>query len=123
MLQRDDLVRILYKLAIDAGAKVDFHTEVTSIHQGSDAVPNPSVTLSTGDVLTADIIVGADGYNSMVREVVTEEEDCAQPGGMTLYTGVVDAAGMLKDSELRPYALSDEVSSLSRCRVASAQLR
>ena len=107
--QRDDIVRLLYELATDAGAQIDFNTEVISIHQGSAGVPNPSVTLANGDVLTADIIVGADGYKSMVREVVLEEEDCAEPAGMTLYTGVVDAKGMLSDPELRPYALADEV--------------
>ncbi|KAL7280606.1 hypothetical protein ACG7TL_005543 [Trametes sanguinea] len=106
--QHDDLIRMLYKLATEAGARVDFHTEVTAIQPGSDSIPNPSVTLANGDVLTADMVVGADGYRSLVREVVLEEEDMAKPGGMTLYTGVVPAEEMLKDPELRPYALSDE---------------
>ena len=121
--QRDDIVRLLYELATDAGAQIDFNTEVISIHQGSAGVPNPSVTLANGDVLTADIIVGADGYKSMVREVVLEEEDCAEPAGMTLYTGVVDAKGMLSDPELRPYALADEVRASIFLRTASYSLR
>ena len=45
----------------------------------------------------------------MVRDVVLEEDDNAKPAGMTLYTGVVPAEGMLQDPDLRPYALSDEV--------------
>ncbi|KAH9893223.1 FAD/NAD-P-binding domain-containing protein [Cubamyces lactineus] len=108
MMHHDDIVRMLYRLATEAGAQIDFHTEVTSIQQGTDRFPNPSVTLANGDVLTADMIIGADGYRSKVREVVLEEEDVAKPGGMTLYTGVVKAEDMLKDPELRPYALSDE---------------
>ncbi|OSD05334.1 FAD/NAD-P-binding domain-containing protein [Trametes coccinea BRFM310] len=108
LMHHDDLIRMLYKLATEAGARVDFHTEVTAIQPGSDSIPNPSVTLANGDVLTADMVVGADGYRSLVREVVLEEEDMAKPGGMTLYTGVVPAEEMLKDPELRPYALSDE---------------
>ncbi|KAI0831918.1 FAD/NAD-P-binding domain-containing protein [Trametes gibbosa] len=108
MMHHDDIIQILYKLATDAGATVDFHTQVVSIHPGSDSIPNPSITLANGDVLTADMLIGADGYKSLVREVVLEEEDDVKPGGLTLYTGVVDAEEMLKDSELRPYALSDE---------------
>ncbi|KAI0676017.1 FAD/NAD-P-binding domain-containing protein [Trametes maxima] len=108
LMHHNDIIRILYKLATEAGAQVDFHTEVVSIQQGTDEIPNPSVTLANGDVLTADMLIGADGYASMVREIVLEEEDVAKPGGLTLYTGVVDAEGMLKDPELRPYALSDE---------------
>lgn len=102
---------MIYKLAVEAGATVRFNTEVTSIHQGSDEIPNPSVTLANGDVLTADVLIGADGYKSQVRDIVLEEEDNARPAGMTLYTGVVNAEDMLKDPELRPYALSDEVRS------------
>ncbi|KAI8985783.1 FAD/NAD-P-binding domain-containing protein [Trametes punicea] len=108
LMHHDDIVRMLYNLATGAGARVDFHTEVTAVHPGSDSVPNPSVTLANGDVLTADMIVGADGYRSLVREVVLDEEDMAKPGGMILYTGVVNAEHLLKDPELRPYALSDE---------------
>ncbi len=67
------------------------------------------MVLATGQVMTADILIGADGYNSMVREVVLDEEDLPRPGGMTLYTGVVKAEDMLKDPELRSYALADEV--------------
>ena len=109
---------MLYKLAPEAGARIDFNTEVTSIQQGSDAIPNPSVTLANGDVLTADILIGADGYKSLVRDIVLEEEDNARPAGMTLYTGVVNAEDMLKDPELRPYALSDEVSWHHMCEAS-----
>ena len=42
--------------------------------------------------------------------MVLGEPDCAKPGGMTLYTGVVKAEDMLKDPELRSYAVKDEVS-------------
>ncbi|KAM5533813.1 hypothetical protein V8D89_012476 [Ganoderma adspersum] len=108
LMHHDDIIRMIYKLAIEAGATIHFNTEVTSIHQGSDEIPNPSVTLANGDVLTADVLIGADGYKSQVRNIVLEEEDNARPAGMTLYTGVVNAEDMLKDPELRPYALSDE---------------
>ncbi|OBZ73516.1 3-hydroxybenzoate 6-hydroxylase 1 [Grifola frondosa] len=109
LMHHDDIIRVLYKLATEAGARVDLNTTVTAIHQGTNALPNPSATLSTGEVVTADILIGADGAKSKVRELVfDEEEEDAEPGGMTLYTGTVDGADMEKDPELRPLVQSEE---------------
>ncbi|KAI0793854.1 FAD/NAD(P)-binding domain-containing protein [Fomes fomentarius] len=108
LMHRDDLIRLLYKLATDAGATVHTNSRVKSVHQGTTRASRPRVVLATGQVMTADILIGADGYKSMVREVVLDEDDCPRPGGMTLYTGVVKAEDMLKDPELRSYALADE---------------
>ena len=79
------------------------------MHQGTEEEPRPRVTLANGEVIAADILVGADGCKSLVREIVLEEEDCAEPGGMTLYTGVVDAEDMSDDPDLAPFIQSDEV--------------
>ncbi|TFK90818.1 FAD/NAD(P)-binding domain-containing protein [Polyporus arcularius HHB13444] len=108
LMHHDDLVRLLHRLATGAGAKVLLNSKVTSIRQGTRRSSRPKVTLANGDVLIADILIGADGYKSIVRDVVLGEEDCAKPGGMTLYTGVIKAEDMLQDPELRPYALADE---------------
>ncbi|RPD64463.1 FAD/NAD(P)-binding domain-containing protein [Lentinus tigrinus ALCF2SS1-6] len=108
LMHHDDLIRILHKLAIKAGARVDFNTEVLAVHQGSEEKPKPSVTLASGEVIYADILIGADGSKSLVREVVLEEEDDAKPGPMTVYSGVVKAEDMLGDPELAPLILSEE---------------
>lgn len=36
---------------------------------------SPSVILASGEILTADIVVGVDGSESLVRNVVLKEED------------------------------------------------
>ena len=47
----------------------------------------PSVRLANGDVLTADIIIGADGSRSMVRELLLEpEQDHGVESGYTVYS-------------------------------------
>ena len=56
---------MLYELALDAGVIVDFHSEVVAVDPYE-----PSVTLASGLKLRADIIVGADGGQSVVRPVV-----------------------------------------------------
>jgi len=46
----------------------------------------PSVQLANGEILTADIIIGADGSRSMVRELLLEpEQDHGVESGYTMY--------------------------------------
>lgn len=47
----------------------------------------PSVRLGNGEVLTADIIIGADGSRSMVRECLLEsDQDHGVDSGYTVYS-------------------------------------
>lgn len=87
---------------------MDLNTEVIAIQQGTEDLPNPSVTLANGDILYADMLIGTDGCESMVRNVVLGQPDCPRPGGLTVYTGVVDGEGMLNDPELRPYLFAEQ---------------
>jgi salicylate hydroxylase len=60
----------------------------------------PSVRLKTGETLHADIILGADGRRSMVRDVVTDEELGATSYGISRYTGSVSMAEVQKHGAL-----------------------
>lgn len=114
-MQHNDLTQLLYKLATGAGAIVDFNTEITSVRPGDDNTPNTSVTLANGSVLYGDIIIGADGCQSVVREVVLDGEDRPRPGGLTVYTGTVRGEDMLKDPELEKVLLAEEVRLIVIC--------
>ena len=47
----------------------------------------PSVRLANDEVLTADIIIGADGSRSMVRELILDpEQDHGAESGYTVYS-------------------------------------
>jgi len=47
----------------------------------------PSVRLANGEFLTADIVIGADGSRSMVRELLLEpEHDHGVESGYTIYS-------------------------------------
>ena len=51
----------------------------------------PSVRLTNGEVLTADIVIGADGSRSMVRELLLEsDQDHGVESGYTVYSSVPD---------------------------------
>ena len=116
--QHADLVETLHRLALSAGARVTFGAVVESVEPAPEAPPEnststsiagpssctlrPSVRLKTGEILHADVIIGADGPRSIVRRVVTEE---AEPEtistGLSMYTGSVPMSEIRKHPPLR----------------------
>ncbi|KAI0343353.1 FAD/NAD(P)-binding domain-containing protein [Trametopsis cervina] len=92
-----DVHELIYGAAVESGAQIDFGVTVTEVIPGN---PKPSVKLSTGEIVTGDIIIGADGPRSMVREVVVGEEDQPRPSGITALSGIVPASELAKDPEL-----------------------
>lgn len=100
---------MLHKLATGAGATILCNSEVVSIQPGSAGRAEPSVTLGNGDILTADLIVGADGSQSMTRDVVLDEEDCSEPLGLTVYSGVVNGDDIRRHPQLGPRLQKEEV--------------
>ena len=101
---------MLHKLAAGAGATILCNSEVVSIQPGSASRPEPTVTLRGGNILTADLIVGADGSMSMTRDVVLDGEDCSGPCELTVYSGVIDGDDIRDDNELGPRLQHEQVS-------------
>ena len=58
MVRRDDFDFAWYKAAVSAGAHVRQNTQVRAIDQDADAA---TVTLTSGEALTARVVIGADG--------------------------------------------------------------
>ena len=71
---------MLYELAVKSGAKFLFNSEVVSIDPC-----RPSVTLKSGKVFVADIILGADGGGSIVRKYISNGVDRSKIGPYTGY--------------------------------------
>jgi salicylate hydroxylase len=63
----------------------------------------PSVTLKSGKVLRADLIVGADGVKSYIQQVVSGKPNRAEPTGDAAYRATVPASLMMQDPELRVF--------------------
>ncbi|KAH9840023.1 FAD/NAD(P)-binding domain-containing protein [Rhodofomes roseus] len=108
LMHHEDLHRLLYTLATSAGVRVDFNTEVVAVHQGTEQVPNPSVSLLNGEVVTADFLIGADGPRSIVRKAVLGREDNAEPSFLTVYTTTIPGEKMREDPEMRRWLDSDD---------------
>lgn len=105
LMKHEDVLKLLYNLATQSGATIDFGVIVEAVIPGN---PNPTVKLSTGETLTADIVIGADGPRSMVRNVVLAQEDDAKPSGLTVFGATLPAAEMMKDPELAALLQADE---------------
>ena len=82
-----DLHRMLYKLAISTGTKIAYNAPVTTVSVDEDG-ETARALLANGEILEADIIIGADGYRSIVRDVVTDRDDDGTPSGMSVLTCV-----------------------------------
>lgn len=99
--RRDDIISLLYRLATSTGAEFTFGATVTAVTPGD---PKPSITLSSGEVLTADLVIGADGISSTVRKLVyAEETDQPRPNKCAILASIVPSAGWAHIPEWEKY--------------------
>lgn len=63
----------------------------------------PTVRLKTGEILHADVIIGADGRRSFVRRVVDDDDEGpeATSNGLNVYTGSVSTTKIRKYPPLK----------------------
>ena len=81
---------MLYGLAIDSGATIDFHTEVVAISAGVHRNLTPRVVLRSGEVVNPDLLIGADGPGSFVRTTCIPDRCHVKPSGMVVYSAIVN---------------------------------
>lgn len=96
-LRHGDLHTILHDLAVSAGVGFRYKTKVAKVEPSIFGV-----ILEGGETVLADVIVGADGHESMVRPVVQNESTPGQPLDRVILTVTVPTKLMEKDSDLLP---------------------
>ncbi|EPQ57084.1 FAD/NAD P-binding domain-containing protein [Gloeophyllum trabeum ATCC 11539] len=69
----------------------------------------PTVTLMSGEVIKTDLIIGADGIKSLVREVVVGGPDKPVPTGDAAYRAIISTKPMIKDPLLKPLVDTPEM--------------
>ncbi|KAI0328274.1 FAD/NAD-P-binding domain-containing protein [Cubamyces sp. BRFM 1775] len=84
LMTHADLHDVLYEAAIRAGVRVRFNAEVASIDPEEH-----EVELATGEVLTGDVIIGADGEYGPCRTAVLGKEVRGNPTGLAMYDTIV----------------------------------
>ncbi|WP_285115630.1 FAD-dependent monooxygenase [Leifsonia sp. fls2-241-R2A-40a] len=95
-MYRPDLARILLRHAEAAGATVRFGSKVTGVSQTDGGV---SLDVDGGPAGTYDLLIGADGLNSVVRDLIGIETK-PQPTGMGIWRAFVSRPASVERSEL-----------------------
>ncbi|QRV80216.1 FAD-binding domain protein [Ceratobasidium sp. AG-Ba] len=95
-VHRADLHRMIYELAQDAGVIIRLSSQVQSINPS-----RPALLLASGEVINCDLIVGADGVKSKIREVVIGAPDRPRPTGDAAYRAIIPAEKMMSDPQLK----------------------
>jgi salicylate hydroxylase len=109
-IHRADYHAMLLRLARTApGVRIRLGAAVRGVQPDPAVAGGPSVTLASGEVIHADLIVGADGVKSTLQKAVTGLDDAPMPTGDAAYRAVVSTDLMLRDPELRPFVETPEM--------------
>ncbi|KAH9996384.1 FAD/NAD-P-binding domain-containing protein [Russula compacta] len=109
-IHRADYHAMLLRLARAApGVRIRLGAAVRAVQPDPAVAGGPSVTLASGEVVCADLIVAADGVKSTLQKAVTGLDDRATPTGDAAYRAVVGTDLMLQDPELRPFVETPEM--------------
>ncbi|KZT51075.1 FAD/NAD(P)-binding domain-containing protein [Calocera cornea HHB12733] len=103
-IHRADFHRMLYDLAVGAGVQIRLGCAVTAI----DA-DKPSVTLRSGESLSGDLLIGADGVKSMIRQVIVGGPDAPVATGDAAYRATIPTSLMLREDDLRGFVENPEM--------------
>jgi salicylate hydroxylase len=98
-IHRADLHQLLYNLAAPY-VNIRFSSRVASV---SPDPPSPYVILTTGEVISCDLIIGADGVKSSIRRCMVDGPDSPTPTGDAAYRATISTELLLKDPELKPF--------------------
>jgi salicylate hydroxylase len=108
-IHRGDYHAMLLALARAApGVRIRLNAAVRSVQPDPTLQGGPSVTLASGEVLYADVIIGADGIKSTLQKAVTGVDDAPIPTGDAAYRAVIRTDSMLQDPELRRFVETPE---------------
>ncbi|KAL0943452.1 FAD binding domain-containing protein [Colletotrichum truncatum] len=105
---RSDLHRCLLERAVELGAKLITNAKVDTFTVSQDQTTS-TVVLGDGRTMTADLLVGADGISSKLREQFLGRPDPPQLTGDLAYRLLLNTADMLKDPELRHFVENPQV--------------
>ena len=109
-VHRGDYHAMLLRLARAApGVRIQLNATVRDVQPDPTLPGGPSVTLASGEVFYADVIIGADGVKSTLQKAVTGLDDAAIPSGDAAYRAIIPTDSLLQDPELRRFVETPEV--------------
>jgi salicylate hydroxylase len=108
---RANLHTCLFDRAVELGAEVRVNARVVDVKVYSNATAGneASVVLAGGEVVRGDLVVGADGINSRLRELLLGYADPPTPTGDLAYRLLLSTEEMMKDPSLAPLITDPQV--------------
>lgn len=100
---RADLHSALLERAEELGATFATNSRVTNILWESDGNDTATVVLQSGQRLTADLVIGADGIFSTCREIFLGKPSPPTPTGDLAYRVLLNTKDIRNDPELAPF--------------------
>jgi salicylate hydroxylase len=108
-IHRGDYHAMLLRLArVAPGVRIRLNAAVHDVQPDPTLQGGPSVTLTSGEVLYTDVIIGADGIKSTLQKAVTGFDDAPIPTGDAAYRAIIRTDLMLQDPELRQFVETPE---------------
>ncbi|KDQ52236.1 hypothetical protein JAAARDRAFT_73171 [Jaapia argillacea MUCL 33604] len=95
LMQYDDLYSTLFDLAVHAGAQIRYASQVVSVDDS-----RATVVLSSGEELMGDLVIGADGSNSLVRRLTMGTYAVEEGEERCYFSFNIPTERMEKDEEL-----------------------
>jgi salicylate hydroxylase len=105
---RANLHRCLLDRAVELGATVKTKARVLNVEPSFDG-RDATVTLENKETYTVDLVIGADGINSHLREIMLGDEDPPILTGDLAYRLLLSTKDMLKDPELASFVTDPQV--------------
>jgi salicylate hydroxylase len=105
---RANLHRCLLDRAIELGATLRTKARVLNVETSSEG-DSATVSLENGELHRVDLVVGADGINSRLREIMLGREDHPILTGDLAYRLLLSTKDMLKDPELASFVTDPQV--------------
>ncbi|KAJ7293322.1 hypothetical protein C8J57DRAFT_22415 [Mycena rebaudengoi] len=97
MVPSSILITHLREVCQAAGIEIRFSVQVASIQLCAER--KPVVVTATGERIESDVLVGADGYKSVVRDALLQQQPLFQNDDTTPNTDLVDSDGAADDDD------------------------
>jgi salicylate hydroxylase len=109
-IHRADYHTLLLRLTRAApGVHIRLGATVSDVQPNPAVEGGPSVTLASGEVIHADLIIAADGVRSSIQKLVTGRDEKPTPTGDTAYRATISTDLLLRDPDLRSFVETPEM--------------
>ncbi|KAG6810549.1 hypothetical protein H0H92_012629 [Tricholoma furcatifolium] len=96
-----DFRKLLYETAVSFGADVRLGTRVAAIDPAKEPAGEATVTLESGEVLKADVVIGADGATGLIRTSILDGSPTPRQVHFVMYSTVISKKAIMSDPLLR----------------------